>query len=265
MSLQDRWTESAQGVEGVTYRIRLGRPEKRNALSPTLYGEIRAGVLAGTGHPDVRAIVIEGNGGSFASGGDLKVLLELLHLPADERMVAFNDAFDVPLPFQAILDCPKPVIAKIDGFCLAGGTIIAAAADIALASDRAVFGIPEGRVGLADPFAATLLPAAVGLSRARYLMLTGRRIDAATARDWGLVIDVVPVDQLEQLVAAVVADIERVSPESARAYKRTSTRSLPRMNPLEIMEVALSANSTEGLSAFRDKRPPTWGPSLYPI
>jgi enoyl-CoA hydratase/carnithine racemase len=265
MSLAERWTESEQGVEGNVYRIRLCRPDKMNALTPNLYGEIRAGVLAGTGHPDVRSIVIEGSGGSFAAGGDLKVFLDLLALPPDERMVAFNDGFDVPLPFQTILDCPKPVIAKIDGYCLAGGTIIAAAADIAIASDRAIFGIPEGRVGQADPFAATLLPAAIGLSRARYLMLTGRRIDARTACDWGLVAQVVAPEALEDEVLAVAADIARLSPEALRGYKRASVRPLQRMNPLEIMEAALSANGTEGLSAFSAKRPPEWGSSIYPV
>lgn len=265
MSLAARWVESEQGAEGNLWRIRLCRPEKMNALTPQLYGEIRAGVLAGTGHPDVRAIVIEGSGGTFAAGGDLKVFLELLALPPDERMVAFNDGFDVPLPFQSILDCPKPVIAKIDGFCLAGGTIIAAAADIAIASNRAVFGIPEARVGLADPFAATLLGASIGLSRARYLMLTGRRIDAATARDWGLVAEVVAPDDLEREVLSVVADVAKLSPESLRGYKRSSVRTLPRMNPLEIMEAALSPNGTEGLAAFSAKRPPEWGPSIYPV
>lgn len=264
MPLSDRWTQSTHTVDGPIYRIALCRPEKMNALTPTLYGEIRAGVLAACGLPEVRVIVIEGTDGVFAAGGDLKHFRELLRLPPDERMVAFNDSYDAPLPFQTILDCPKPVIAKIDGYCLAGGTIIAAAADVAIASDRAVFGIPEGRVGLADPFAATLLPAAVGLSRARYLMMTGRQIDAATARDWGLIIETVAPDELESAVQEIVDAIVGLSPEAQRGYKRSSTRALPRMNPLEIVEVALTANGTEGLSAFSEKRSPEWGHMLDP-
>lgn len=264
MPLNERWTQSAHTVEGPMYRIQLCRPDKMNALTPKLYGEIRGGVLAACGLPEVRVIVIEGSDGVFAAGGDLKHFRRLLELPPDERMVAFNDSYDMPLPFQTILDCPKPVVAKIDGYCLAGGTIIAAAADVAVASDRAIFGIPEGRVGLADPFAATLLPAAIGLGRARYLMMTGRQIDAATARDWGLVVNAVAPDDLENEVQGIVKAITGLAPEAQRGYKRASTRTLPRMNPLEIVEVALTPNGTEGLSAFAEKRPPKWGQMLDP-
>lgn len=265
MSLSERWKESEHTTEGPVYRIRLCRPDHMNAMTPTLYGEIRAGVLAGLGSPDVRVIVIEGSGGVFAAGGDLKHFRELLALPPDERMVACSESYDMPLPFQTILDCAKPVVAKIDGYCLAGGTILAAAADVAIASDTSVFGIPEGLVGLADPYAATLLPATIGLGRARYLMLTGERIDAATAEHWGLVHRSVATADLDGAVDRLVASLVKLAPEAQRGYKRAAVRALPRMNPLEVMEVALVPNGLEGLSAFSDKRPPRWERSAYPL
>jgi enoyl-CoA hydratase/carnithine racemase len=260
-----RWTVSQHTVEGPVYRITMCRPEVLNALSPALYGEVRAGILAGLGHPEVRVIVVQGCDGVFATGGDLKMFRDLLELPEAERMVAFNDRFDVPLPFQPMLDCWKPVIAKIDGYCLAGGTIMAAAADIAIATDRSVFGIPEGRVGLADPFAGTLLPAAIGLARARYMLLTAARVDAATAERWGLILRCVAPEALDDAVSEVIDQLVRVAPESQRGYKRSAVRALPRMNPLEIMEAALGANGLEGLSAFAEKRPPQWNPTRYPV
>ena len=265
MTRDSRWTVSEHTVEGPVYRIKMRRPEVLNALSPTLYGEVRAGILAGLGHPEVRVIVLEGCDGVFATGGDLKLFRDLLELPPEERLLAFNDGFDVTLPFQPMLDCWKPVIAKIDGWCLAGGTIMAAAADIAIATDRSVFGIPEGRVGLADPFAGTLLPAAIGLGRARYMLLTGARVDAATAEQWGLILRSVAVDGLDDAVQEVVDALIRIAPESQRTYKRSSLRALPRMNPMEIMEAALGANGLEGLSAFGEKRPPEWQPTRYPV
>jgi methylglutaconyl-CoA hydratase len=265
MSGTSRWIASEQVVEGPVYRIRLCRPEAMNALTPTLYGEIRAGVLAGLGDPDVRVIVIEGSGGVFAAGGDLKILRRILELPADQRLAEFSEAFDAPLPFETILDCWKPVIAKIDGYALAGGTILAAAADIAIATDRSTFGIPEGRVGLADPFAATLLPAAIGLGRARYMMLTGAFVDAATAEQWGLVLESVPVERLDSAVEEVIQGLLRIAPEAQRGYKRTAIRALPRMSAMEIMEVAISPNGSEGLAAFAEKRAPVWEPTSYPI
>ena len=265
MPLQDRWKESEHFVQGSAYHIRMCRPEKMNALTPTLYGEIRAGVLAGIGLPDVRCVVIEGSSSVFATGGDLQIFKDMLQLPPDERMVVFNESFDTPLPFQTILDCPKPVIAQIDGWCLAGGAILAAAADISIATGGSTFGVPEGRVGLADPFAATLLPAAIGLGRARYLMLTGARIDAATAERWGLILRSVPTERLEEEVSGLVDLIGGLAPEAQRGYKRAAVRYLPRMTALEIMEVALTANGAEGLAAFGEKRPPVFGPSHYPV
>lgn len=265
MQLSDRWKESEHTVEGPVYRLRLCRPEHRNAMTPTLYGEIRAGILAAIGSPGVRVIVIEGSGGAFAAGGDLKYFRDLLNLPPDERMVAFGESYDKPLPFQTILDCPKPVIAKIDGYCLAGGTILAAAADIAIATPASVFGIPEGRVGLADPYAATILPAAIGLGRARFLMLTGEQISADTAEQWGLIHKVVNASELDEATNTLVKSMLRLAPEAQRGYKRASLRNIPRMSALEIMEVALAPNGAEGLAAFGEKRSPEYAPSLYPI
>jgi enoyl-CoA hydratase len=265
MALKDTWQQSEHSVDGPIYRIQMCRPEQMNAMTPTLYGELRNGILAAIGLPEVRVILIEGKDGVFAAGGDLKIFRDLLALPPDERMVAFGQSYDAPLPFQMVLDSPKPVVAKIDGYCLAGGTILAAVADIAIASERSIFGLPEGRVGLADPFAPAVLPAAIGLGRARYLMMTGDRIDAATAADWGLVLRSVPLESLDAEVARITDSISRMSPEAIRGYKRSTVRQLPRMNSMEIMEVAMSPNGLEGLSAFGEKRAPDWGASIYPV
>jgi len=140
------------------------------------------------------------------------------------------------------------------------GLIVASASDVVLATTGSTFGVPEGRVGLADPYCATLLPLALGISRARYLMLTGRNIDAVTAERWGLVHQVVGADELDGAVAQVVRDLRRAAPEAKSAYKLVANSHVPYMSSEVIRSVASTANGREGLAAFKEKRAPSWRP-----
>ncbi len=255
---QETWRESTHIVEDGVYRITFSRPEQMNALTPTLYGEVKRGVQRAGVRADVDTVVIAGSPGIFAAGGDLKLFLSLLDLPDDDFTEEFGRAYDEPLPFRAILECPKPVITAVDGICLAGGLIMAAASDVVLATADSTFGVPEGRVGLADPFCATLLPLALGISRARYLMLTGRNIDAVTAERWGLVHQVVGAGELDDAVARAVHDLRRGAPEAKTAYKLVANSHVPYMSAEVIKNVASTANGREGLAAFKEKRSPVW-------
>jgi len=258
MADHSEFRESRQFTADGAYRIVFDRPEQRNAFTPTLYGEIRRGVMLADGDPDVRCVVVEGSGGTFASGGDLKSLQRVLE---DGRLAGYVAAFEDPLPYQAILDCTKPVIAKIDGLCLAGGLLIAASSDIAIATERSRFGMPEAKVGVADAFASSLLPAIVGLARARYLTLTGATITAAEAVDWGLILRAVPVDELEAAVAEVIEAIDLASPDSIAFYKsRLNDGHRSEARPAELFDLLRSPNAVEGLTAFVERRPPRWRP-----
>jgi enoyl-CoA hydratase/carnithine racemase len=244
-------------VNGI-YRIQIDRADKLNALAPEVYREIKNGVLRASGDPNARVILIEGQPGSFAVGGDLKRLLDITRLPPGERLLAFSNAYVEPVPFQAILDSPKMVVAKIDGLCLAGGLVIASCADVAIASERSTFGVPEGRVGLADPFCSSLLPLTIGLSRARYMMMTAKRIDAQTALAWGILQEVVSAEMLEDATMKIVADLVAVSPLAQAAYKVAANAYVRPMDGLKVCEVAFTEDGTEGLSAFAQKRVPKW-------
>ena len=257
---RETWHQSTHSIEDGVYRIAFNRPEQMNALTPTLYGEVKRGVQRAGARTDVDTVVIAGSTGIFAAGGDLKFFLSLLDLPDDDFAEAFGKAYDEPLPFRTILECPKPVITAVDGICLAGGLIIASASDVVLATTGSTFGVPEGRVGLADPYCATLLPLALGISRARYLMLTGRNIDAVTAERWGLVHQVVGADELDVAVAQVVRDLRRAAPEAKTAYKLVANSHVPYMSSEVIRSVASTANGREGLAAFKEKRAPSWRP-----
>lgn len=259
------FTQTIQSIEDGIYRVTLNRPQQKNAFTPTMYREVKEAVLVGGGHPDVDVIVVEGSDGVFSSGGDLKTLLDVLDMPRERQLQGFIEAFDENMPFQAMLDCPKPVIAKIEGLCLAAGLILASVADATIASDTASFGVPEGLVGVVDAFCPVLLPAAVGVNRARYLMTSGARIDARTAQDWGLVLKAVPADDLESTVREIAAQFARVSPDARRLYKRAVNASLQRVNSTVVLEAALTPNGLEGLAAFRDKREPKWVPTEVPL
>jgi enoyl-CoA hydratase/carnithine racemase len=253
------WHDTIQTIdENGVYKIVLNRPAKRNAFSSRMYHELKLGVLAAGVHPDVDSIVVEGQPGVFASGGDLAEFLNILELPPHEFLPAFAKAFEEPLPFRAILECPKPVVAKIDGLCLAGGLVVAAACDVSIATKRSVFGVPEARVGLADPFCATLLPPSIGLSRARYLMLTAETINADVAMQWGILHKVVDEDKLDSAVEATLESLRRTSPDARRAYKKAANDTIPHMSTDTVLRPVLSANGREGLKAFVEKRLPNW-------
>ncbi|MEA2490077.1 MAG: hypothetical protein QOH21_1869 [Acidobacteriota bacterium] len=253
-----RWQFTKQSTTDGVRTITINRPEQRNALTPDLYRELKEGLLEGWADPGARMLVLRGCQGVFASGGDLKHFRSLLDGPTEERLWQIARSYEEPLPFRTILECPKPVISVVDGLCLAGGLVIAACSDHVIATSRSSFGVPEARVGLADPFCAVLLPRVVGDVRARHLMLTARRIDGETAEQWGLVTDLVPPEELDEAVERVVRELKQVSPDSTAAYKRATNASIPHMSTVIISDAACSENGREGLAAFAEKRTPNW-------
>lgn len=257
-SPRHEWRHTVQSVVDGVYRIRLNRPEKHNAFSSTMYAEVKRGVIMAGVMRDVYAMVIEGNPGAFATGGDLGEFLGILELPEEEFLAEYTARFDEPVPFRAILECPKPVIAKVDGLCLAGGLLVASTCDVCIATPRSRFGVPEGQVGLADPYCSSILPLSIGLGRARYLMITAEMIEAKIAYEWGIVHKVVEEAELEGAVQEMLQRLKRTSPESRRAYKQGANRAVPHMSVEAVLRPVMSANGREGLRAFVEKRPPNW-------
>jgi enoyl-CoA hydratase len=254
----ERWRESIHTMSEGIYRIQLNRPEQRNALTPELYREIARGVIRASHLDEVDVIVLSGSPGAFAAGGDLKRFLDLLDVPAEDYSEAFDAAFGTAMPFRPILQSPKPVVAAVDGLCLAGGLLLALVSDVVIATDRSSFSVPEGLVGLADDFGATLLPMVVGSSRARYLMLTATRFDAQSALNWGVVHELVAPEELENAIAAVAVRLQATSPDSKRVYKQIANQRIPHMAPEVTRDFARLESAREGLEAFRAKRPPVW-------
>jgi enoyl-CoA hydratase/carnithine racemase len=243
------------------FTITLNRPDVLNAMSTDMYEGLRNGVRIGSSLSHVAVILLRGVPGSFAVGGDLESFLQHVEQGSEHFIRAFESVYDDPLPFRAILQSHKPVVAAIDGLCVAGGLLIAMCCDITVASARSRFGIPEARVGLADAATTQLVMPSIGVVRARYLALTGKMIDAPTAESWGLITRFVPEEAFEEAVTQVIKDLRRASPTAQRAYKQLFTSTVGVISPDTLMEVAMSPDGKEGLRAFLEKREPQW-PSL---
>ena len=256
----EQFEELRYSVEDGTARMRLDRPEQLNAFSSNLYGEIRWAMRAAAEDDGVDVVVITGTGRAFATGGDLKETLSRLGSDDPLSMYAFYDN----LPWAAIRECPKVVVAAVNGLCLAGGLITAVCADIAIAAESARFGFAEGTVGIADAMAPALLHARVGTAKLKYLLLTGQLIDAAEAERIGLVTEVVPDDRLTARVDEVIGELRSTSPVSRSLFKQYVNEHTPLPSTHGGLPAFRSPEVIEGLRAFADRRPPDYRPAPAP-
>jgi methylglutaconyl-CoA hydratase len=239
--------------------ISLNRPKAANALSRGLVAALRAALDQLATRPAVTAIVLAGVGGkAFSAGADLK---ERLAMTLAQTRAFLDDLTALAAALEAF---PAPVIAAISGAALGGGLELALAADIRVADESAVLGLAEVRLGIIPGAGGTQrLSRLCGLATAKELILTGRRIDAATALRLGLVSQVVPKTQLKAAVAALVAELEAGGPlalvQAKRAIDRGFGRPMPEALAVEragYEAVLGSADRNEGLAAFAEKRPP---------
>lgn len=232
----------------------IDRPAARNALTPAMYYGIKRAVRLVNRDPDLGALVITGVGDVFAPGGDLGGRSE----PGDSLP---EDVYDDVLPFLTIRDSRAPVVAAVNGICQAGGLLIAMMADIAVASDRATFRVPELLRGIPDATFAAALPAHVGIAAARDLMFSARPFDAAEAQRLGLIARVVPHDDLRDAAVEAARQILRTAPD-ARAHVKRMLNERYGFIDYQTMFGALerSEEMREGMRAFMEKRPPAWVP-----
>jgi enoyl-CoA hydratase/carnithine racemase len=243
--------------EGAVAWCVIDRPDARNALTPAMYFGIKRAVHLVNGDPDLAALIITGTGDVFAPGGDLGGRRE----PGDEPTPDIGH--DI-LPFLTIRDSRAPVVAAVNGICQAGGLLIAMMADIAVASDRATFRVPELLRGIPDATYAAVLPAHVGVGVARDLLLSGRRFDAAEAQRLGVISRVVPHERLRDAAMEAVREILQ-TPPTARTHVKRMLNDRYGLIDYQTMFWALdeSDEPREGMRAFMEKRPPRWLPEQF--
>ena len=215
-------------------RLSLNRPDKLNALSGELVEALSRAIDEAAADAEVRVIALAGAGRAFCSGYDLSEEAGGdIHGP-----VAWRDllAADVAATLN-ILDCPKPVIAQVHGYALAGGLELAMACDLVVAAEGSKLGEPEIRYGSAP--VTLLMPYLIGQKKTRELLLTGDLIDAAEAQRIGLINRVVPVDALAAEVDTLADRIARTPPEVVAPTKRMLNRAMDAMGFREAVETGI--------------------------
>ncbi len=241
--------------DGVVAWCVIDRPAARNAFTPAMYYGLKRAVHLVNTDSALSALIITGVGDVFAPGGDLGGRREVGESTPDAL------GPDV-LPFLTIRDSQAPVIAAVNGICQAGGLLVAMMADIAVASDRATFRVPELLRGIPDATYAAALPAHVGLAMARDLLLSGRPFGADEALRMGLLSRVVPHEELRGAAVEAARQVLRTAP-MARAQVKRMLNERYGLIDYQTMFWALghSEEPREGRRAFMEKRPPAWVPS----
>jgi enoyl-CoA hydratase len=240
-------------------RLTLSNPDKLNALSVAMWRELRRHVALLNAKPDAaRVVIVAGDGGNFASGGDIE---EFPQFRFDAASLARFHEEDVRPALVALLDCELPLVAQIDGACLGGGLEIAACCDIRIAGAGSRFGVPIARLGFPmAPAELEIVAAVFGATALRELLIEARVLDADQALARGLVTRVVPDAQSVAEAWACARGIAKLSPLALRLNKR-ALREFAQPGFSQASERAAhyayapSAEHREGLAAFVQKRP----------
>lgn len=245
-------------IELLTAHVTLNRPEARNAMNFKMVEELTTVFSQLHGNRDVRAIVISGAEGIFCAGGDIK---EMRNNPVPNGKNRNN--LDAML--RACNHASQVVIAKIEGAALGGGLGLACVSDIAIADEAALFGLPEVRLGVAPAFISPYVLQRIGLTRARELMLTGRRFNGRRAQAYGIVHLACPADEIAHCVDAQLDEIRQCAPGAIAATKELifSVYETPTEDTLDYRAELLNTlrqgdEAQEGMAAFVEKRPPQW-------
>ncbi len=249
--------------KGYVLYLTLNRPKVRNALSSELMTELAQRLGRVKEDASVRVVVLRGAGDkAFCAGGDLTAMLENSKAGIDALRKNIHQYAEVILAVHRV---GKPIIAQVHGYALAGGCGLAAACDITLVSDDAVFGVPEINIGLWGMVITAPLVRAVGPKRAMELFYTGRRFAAQEACDLGLGTRVIPRDRLEEETEALADELAAKSPGTLKTGREafllardmefeTSVKYLREMATL----VTSLDDAQEGMAAFLEKRKPVW-------
>ena len=255
------WTLDARGVATVT----LNRPEVNNAYD----GALIAGVLAAMDDlgkkPNLRVVVLKGNGKHFQAGADLKWINGVRPQSTEANEAASRATFEA---VQRLNTLPIPTVALVQGGCFGGGTGVIAACDVVIAADNALFSITEVRWGLTAAIIIPQLCDAIGVRQVRRYALTGERFDAQEAKRIGLVHEVVPLAGLEAAGERVVGHVLDNGPDAIAqtkalvlkdAFGDLSTSAFLRLVESHAAK-RQSAEAEEGLASFKEKRAAKWTP-----
>jgi methylglutaconyl-CoA hydratase len=237
--------------DGPVLRVTLARPERRNAFDAALIAEL-TDAFADVG--DARAVVLAGEGESFCAGADIEWQRSSIDLSFEENA---EDALRLFRMCETIDSCPAPVVARVHGYALGGGSGLVACADVAVTAEDTFFGFSEVRLGIIPAVISPFVFAKISPGGARRWFLTGERFGADVALGIGLVHEV--SSSPDEAVAAVVEAVLAGGPDAVRAAKKLTH---DRPDGPELARIAAARRSSEegqeGLRAFLEKRAPSW-------
>jgi len=241
--------------------LTLNRPEARNALNQTVIRELGDALARLEADAEARVVVLRGAGErAFCAGADLKGMFQTASiLEAREQYAGLARLL------EGIPRMRTPVVAQVHGYALAGGCGLAAACDLVIAAEDAVFGLPEIKLGLLPLMVLAPILRAASPKRVLELVLTGRELPATEALEIGLVTRVVPRAELDGAVGGIARTLAALSPATValgkEAFYRTlelsHAQAIPQLRDL-LTIVARSEDAQEGIAAFLEKRPPRW-------
>jgi len=240
------------GEDGVA-TLTLDRPAKLNAIGPAMIAELARVLAEIDGDRDIRAVIITGSGDrAFSVGADVNAWSALE--PLDMWRKWIRDGHRV---LERLEHLRQPTIAAINGYALGGGLELALAADIRIAADSATFALPETKIGVPPGWAGTKrLPKAIGVARAKQMIFSGSRIDAATAERWGLVNEVVALGVLMHRCRSLASEIAANAPVSVQLAKAIIGGDETAPEAFAGAVAAGTVDAREGIVAFREKRSP---------
>ena len=253
--------ELAAGVA----RIALARPEVHNAFDDTLIRELTEALDTLAGDADLRALVLTGHGSTFSAGADLQWMRRMVRADHDTN---YTDALGLATLLRRLAFFPRPVIARVNGSAYGGGVGLVACCDIAIGVEEAKFALSEVKLGLAPATIAPWVVAAIGVRHARRLFVSGEVFSATEALRIDLLHQCVAAAELDDAVDRQLHFLRKGGPQAQVACKRLAWR-MAGMTPQEaeavdtenaalIAQLRVSPEGQEGLTAFLDKRKPTW-------
>ena len=237
--------------DGPLLRITLARPARRNAFDAALIRELTD---AFTDVGDARTVLLAGDGESFCAGADVDWQRSAIDLSYEENV---EDALRLYRMLETIDSCAAPVVSRVQGYALGGGSGLVCCTDLAIVAPDAVFGFSEVKLGIIPAVISPFVLARIGTAAARRFFVTGERFDAATALRIGLAHEV--EQDLDQAIERVVGELLSSGPEATRAAKQL-IRERPGGEEAARLAARLrtSPEGQEGLRAFLDKRPAAW-------
>ena len=256
MATETQTSRIVTKVQPSVARISLRNPPL-NVIDFAVMDELVQVISDIEARPDISAILISGNGGSFSAGVD--VAAHTL-----DKVEAMLSKFYAVI--RALVNTKKVTIAAVNGHCLGGGAELAMVCDLVYTTEDAQWGFPEIKLGCYPPVAVTALAALVGPKHAADLILTGRTISGSEAASIGLANRAVPKDQLDGVVEDVLKQVSKLSPATLATTKKAIyawdcmhfDKGLARAEKIYLDELMKTEDAREGINAFLEKREPQW-------